>query len=78
MIETLLKYEDFQGSILDILDKKNMTQTDLAKLSNLTPGGISRIINGNRTSLKTMTKIANALGYNLKLILEKIDENEVK
>lgn len=79
MIETsITNYEDFQNSILDILNKRNMTQTELARLSNLTPGGISRIVNGNRTSLKTMTKIANVLGYNLKITLEKIDENEVK
>ena len=73
-----IEYEDFQNSILDILNKRNMTQTELARLSNLTPGGISRIVNGNRTSLRTMIKIANVLGYKLKLTLEKIDENEVK
>ena len=63
--------DTFSDVMSQILYKKHMTQKDLAKLANMTPAAISRMMNGNRTSIKSMAKLALCVGYKMKLTFEK-------
>ena len=57
--------------IKDVLDRKKISQVDLAQRINLTPAQVSRIISGERgTSIETLVLIADALGVERDLMLK--------
>ena len=63
-----MKLGDF---IKDVLDKKKISQVDLAQRINLTPAQVSRIISGERgTSIETLVLISDALGVKRDLMLK--------
>lgn len=47
---------------------KNITQKELAEITGITQGDISRLENGSANpSLRTIKRLANGLGFNVKL-----------
>lgn len=57
--------------IKDNLDKKNMSQADLAHKISVTPAQISRIISGERgASIETLVLIADVLGISRDTMLK--------
>lgn len=56
----------------EILEVRNMSQAELAKKSNVSPGLISEILSGKRknVSLPTLKKIAKGVGIDVKFFLE--------
>lgn len=63
-------------SIVEMRNKNNITQKELSKLTGIAQGDISKIETGNANpSIKTLEKIAKALGYTLKLNFEPIQMN---
>lgn len=66
-------------SIVEMRNKNHVTQKELSKLTGIAQGDISKIENGNANpSIKTLEKIASALGYTLKLKFEPIGNSPVK
>lgn len=52
--------------IAAIRSEKNLSQSDLAKLTGMTPGNISRIESGRySTGIDILSRIADVLGYRL-------------
>lgn len=52
--------------IAAIRSEKNLSQSDLAKLTGMTPGNISRIESGKySTGIDILSRIADVLGYRL-------------
>ena len=52
--------------ITEIRKGKNLSQADLAELTGMTPGNISRIESGRySTGVDILSKIADVLGYQL-------------
>lgn len=62
--------DTFSDVMSQILYEKHMTQKELAKLANMTPAAVSRMMNGNRTSIKSMAKLALCVGYKMKFTFE--------
>ena len=62
-----MKRENTLGvQISNLLEKQNMTQTDLSNKTGITQVSISRYINGTRTpKITTAMTIANALGVSI-------------
>jgi ribosome-binding protein aMBF1 (putative translation factor) len=58
--------------IAELREKRGLTQSELARKVGTTQAGISRLENPNyrNYSLKTLEKVANALGARLKVELE--------
>lgn len=64
--------ERFSNWLLDELKKREMTQSDLARLAKLGSGTISNIMSGNRkVGQDTLTAIAHALKLPVDLVFEK-------
>lgn len=64
---------EFIKTMVNVRNKKNITQKKLAELTGITQGDISKIENGNANpSVKTLKRIASALGCELKLNLEPV------
>lgn len=60
---------DIITSIVEMRNKNNLTQKELSALTGIAQGDISKIETGNSNpSINTLEKIANALGYTVKLI----------
>lgn len=60
-------------ALIDVRKKKGITQQQLAHLSGIAQGDISKIENGNANpSIKTLQRLAAAMDKNLKLNLYKI------
>jgi len=58
--------KQFGKNIRDLRMKNNLTQRDLADKSGLEESAIQRIERGYNSTLKTLLKIANAFGVDLK------------
>ena len=55
-------------AVLDARIESGLTQKELSDLSGITQGDISRLENGNgNPSIKTLKRLANAMGKNLKI-----------
>ncbi len=64
-------FEEIREQIVNAREEANITQKELAKLSGLTQSNISNIENGgNRPTIPTLKKIADALGKRLVVDLE--------
>ncbi len=64
---------EFIKTMVNVRNEKNITQKKLAELTGITQGDISKIENGNANpSVKTLKRIASALGCELKLNLEPV------
>lgn len=64
---------NFIKTLISIRNEKNITQKKLSELTGITQSDISKIENGNANpSIKTLKRIATALGCELKLNLEPI------
>ena len=59
----------FGKQVQNILDKKDITQTQLGELTNLSQSTISGMFSRNNIGYETMLKAANALGYEISLEL---------
>ncbi|XVG96132.1 helix-turn-helix domain-containing protein [Eubacteriales bacterium KG127] len=58
-------------AMIDGRSEKHLTQKELSKLTGITQGDISKIENGNANpSIKTLDRLANALGKKLKISFE--------
>ncbi|CAJ1190965.1 helix-turn-helix domain-containing protein [Companilactobacillus nantensis] len=57
-------------SIHQCRTKLQWTKSDLSKHSGVPVSTISKIENGNNTSIDTLTKLASAMGKNLKIELK--------
>ncbi|WP_125764597.1 helix-turn-helix domain-containing protein [Companilactobacillus hulinensis] len=55
------------AAVLKARESAGLTQRDLASISSVPQATIARIERGSNTSIETLTKIANALGKNIKL-----------
>lgn len=79
--EFLKKYEDentLGARIYEVLAKKGMRQTDLARLSGLSNSSISLYLNrGKMPKPSTLNKIAGALGVSADELLGKTDDTDV-
>lgn len=68
-------YKAIKESIKEKRILAGITQRDLARMVGVTGGYISQIENGTKTpSVKTLQKIANALGCPLSLLLTDCEE----
>jgi transcriptional regulator with XRE-family HTH domain len=64
--------EKFGSWLLEELDKRNMSQSDLARASGVTPSQISHIVSEKRNAgTKSLMKIAQALKLPVDFIFEK-------
>lgn len=62
-------------AIVDAREEKHITQKELSKMTGIAQGDISKIENGNANpSVKTLNRIANALGKEIRLTFEPIRE----
>lgn len=67
---------DFEADVFRKLQEKNLSQKDLAKLLDISPAAVSKMLTrGANTTIKTMAKIAHALNCVLAPIKLK-DANE--
>ena len=61
---------EFTESVLEQLERKNMTRADLAEKMNVSPAYITKLIGGsNNFTLRTMVRVTRSLGCELKLSL---------
>ncbi len=64
--------QNFSSWILEELDKRNMSQSDLARACNITTAQISRIVSGKQNAgKKSLTKFAQAFKLPLDYVFEK-------
>lgn len=62
-------------AILDAREQQHITQKQLSEMTGIAQGDISKIENGNANpSIKTLIRIANALGKEIRLSFEPIKE----
>lgn len=63
----------FIDQILDILGRSDMTQSKISHISGMTRQNVTISLHRNNNStLRTLCRIADALGYKIKIELEKI------
>lgn len=60
---------NFGGKLQNILDEKNITQTQLGELTNLAQSTINGMFSRTNIGYETMLKATNALGYEINLEL---------
>ena len=64
--------QKFSSWLLEELDQRDMSQSDLARACNITPARISHIVSGERSvGTKSLTNIAQALKLPVDFIFEK-------
>lgn len=64
------------GTMIGLRNKKGISQSELARRSGVPQKTISRMENTkSQPSLGTYYKLADALGYNMKLIFEEKDDD---
>ena len=64
--------DDFSDALFMIMNEKNMLQKNVAARAELSPAVICHALNGDSILLKTMCRIAYALGYRVRIRLERI------
>lgn len=58
-------------SMIESRDEKNLTQSDLSKLTGIAQGDISKIENGNANpSIRTLVRLAKAMDKKVKITFE--------
>jgi len=63
----------FIDQILDILGRSDMTQSKISHISGMTRQNVTiSLYRNNNSTLRTLCRIADALGYKIKIELEKI------
>lgn len=68
---------DFVEEIFDILGKEDMLLSDLARTARMSRTQIYMQLGGSPNStLRTLCRIAHALGYRVRISLEKIEEEK--
>lgn len=70
--------EDITRMIKHVMIDNNMKQKDIVQKSNWSKQTVSNLLN-NRTKnigIDTLKELCNALGYNLCIEIEKLDNNE--
>ena len=73
-IDDIMKYGRFAVILRCILDKKKMTQRDLAKLTGMSPATITHYINGQSTPSQTnLDKIAKCLDISPKAFFDDVE-----
>lgn len=64
----------FNSQVLDIIGKSNITQNKISHISGMAHQNVSSSLRRQSSTLRTLCRIANALGYKIKIILEKDDD----
>lgn len=71
--ERMKMHEDIAKSIVAARLSKNLTQKELASLSGISQGDISRIENCDRLpTLKTLSRIAESMGFAVRISFEPV------
>ena len=62
----------FNNQVLDILEKSHMTQAKMSDICGMARQNVTLSLHkGQNSTIRTLCRIADALGYKIKIILEK-------
>jgi|GEM_PF-5362923 len=77
----ILFIQDFLGDIVMEMERKGMTQAELAKRSGIHPTRISRVLHNDEEkniTVETMIKLADAVGLEIHISLTRKDTGRAK
>ena len=65
--------------IVELMQKENVTKTELAKRLGKSKGFITQLLNGNRNfTIRTIADIFYALGYTFRIVEEKYNHEQIQ
>ena len=66
---------DFRMAVFAALSEQNISQNELGRRAGMQPQNLSQRLNGpKRTTIHTFCRIAHALGYKVRIRLERIED----